>query len=213
MGYELSRKRVERIMRKNEIRARRRRKYRVTTDSNHDFNVAKNKLRRNFSTEKKNAVWTGDITFIWTQQGWLYLAVILDLYSRRVVGWAMDEGIDRSLTLAALRMAFQRRKPQPGLIHHTDRGKQYACGEYQDLLSEYGSIPSMSRKGDCWDNAVTESFFSTLKKEFVGFEKFSTREEAKSAIFEWIEVFYNRQRRHSTNGYLSPASFEDAMSA
>jgi putative transposase len=213
MGYPVSRKRVERLMRKHGIRARRKRRYRVTTDSQHDFYVAENRLKRDFTAQAKDQVWVGDITFIWTQAGWLYLAVVLDLFSRQVVGWAMSDAIDTQLTLSALQMAISRRKPRPGLIYHSDRGKQYACELYREKMEEHGILASMSRKGDCWDNAVAESFFHTLKTEYVDFEKFETREQARNGIFEWIEVFYNRQRLHSTNGYLSPVGFEAAKCA
>lgn len=213
MGYPISRNRVERLMRKNGIRAKRKRRYRVTTNSNHDFYVAENRLKRNFTTEAKDRVWAGDITFIWTQQGWLYLAVVLDLFSRQVVGWAMSDAIDTQLTLNALEMALKRRRPSPGLIYHSDRGVQYACEQYRERMEENGILASMSRKGDCWDNAVVESFFHTLKTEYVEFEKFDSREDATHGIFEWIEVFYNRERLHSTNGYLSPVGFEAAKCA
>jgi transposase InsO family protein len=149
-----------------------------------------------------------DITYIWTSEGWLYLAGIVDLYSRQVVGWAMSHRVDGQLTLSALRQAIARRHPDRGLLHHSDQGKQYAAGDYRDLLTDHGMVASMSRTGDCWDNAVMESFFGTLKTEMVYFEKFSSREEAATKIFEYIEVFYNRQRRHSTLGQLSPVEFE-----
>jgi putative transposase len=213
MGYTISRKRVERLMRKHQIRARRKRRYRVTTDSQHGFHVAPNRLRRNFTASAANKVWAGDITFVWTQEGWLYLAVMMDLFSRRIVGWSMSDTLDRNLTLEALEMAHKRRRPHKGLIHHTDRGRQYACEEYKERLDEYGMLASMSRTRDCWDNAVVESFFHSIKTEFIELEKFNTRQQAKSAIFEWIEVFYNRERLHSTNDYLSPVDFEAAKCA
>jgi putative transposase len=213
MGYPIGRKRVERLMRKHGIRARRKRRYRVTTDSQHGFYVAENHVRRNFNADAKNRLWAGDITFIWTQEGWLYLAVLLDLFSRQVVGWAMSDSIDMKLTLGALDMALQRRRPEAGLVHHTDRGRQYACESYRERLEENGIKASMSRKGDCWDNAVVESFFHSLKTEYVDFEKFQTRDEARNGLFEWIEAFYNRQRLHSANDYLSPADYEAAMCA
>jgi len=156
-------------------------------------------------------VWAGDISYVWTAEGWLYLAVVLDLYSRAVIGWAMSERLTTELATQALTMALWRRKPTGALLHHSDRGIQYAAGDYQRLLAEHGIACSMSRKGNCWDNAVVESFFHTLKVELVHHRGYLTRDEARQDIFEWIEVFYNRQRRHSTLGYRSPAEFE-AMS-
>ena len=153
-------------------------------------------------------VWAGDITYIWTGEGWLYLAVILDLFSRQVVGWSMSERMTKELALNALTMAIRKRKPAKGLIHHTDRGSQYACGVYRKLLNSIGAICSMSRKGNCWDNAVSESFFHSLKTEMIFFEEFKTRAEARSKVFEWIEVFYNRQRIHSSIGNKTPEQFE-----
>ena len=157
---------------------------------------------------RPNAVWVSDITYIWTAEGWLYLAGVMDLYSRRIVGWAMSPRIDGALTLAALRQALTQRQPSAGLVHHSDRGKQYAASDYQKLLRDHGTVCSMSRKGDCWDNAPMESFFGTLKQELVYQEQFATRDEAKAKVFEYIEVFYNRQRRHSSAGSHSPVEFE-----
>ena len=205
-GYRIGRKRVARLMRENDIRAKR--KFKVTTDSRHDHPVAPNRLDRQFTVEAPNTVWLADLSYIWTREGWLYLAVVLDLFSRQVVGWAMDEQMPQELTLAALDMALQRRRPLPGLMHHSDRGSQYAAGAYQKRLAEHGIVCSMSRKGNCWDNAPMESFFHTLKTELVHHRDYLTRDEARRDIFEYIEVFYNRQRRHSTLGYLSPAQFE-----
>jgi putative transposase len=190
------------------LNARRRKKYRVTTDSKHSFPVAENLLAREFSSAGPNQVWASDITYIWTQEGWLYLAAVIDLHSRMVVGWSMNERLDRSLVLDALSMAVGRRKPKPGLIHHSDRGSQYASSDYQKALVTQGMLCSMSRKGDCWDNAVAESFFSSLKTERVHHRLYRSRTEARRDIFEYIEVFYNRVRLHSTLGYLSPADFE-----
>lgn len=207
-GYVCNEKRVARMMRAHGIRAKTVRKYKVTTDSKHNLPVAPNLLNRQFTVAQPNAVWVSDITYIWTSEGWLYLAGVVDLYSRQVVGWAMSRRIDGQLTLSALRQAIARRHPGRGLLHHSDQGKQYAAGDYSDLLNDHGMIASMSRRGDCWDNAVMESFFGTLKTEMVYFEEFSSREEAKTKIFEYIEVFYNRQRRHSTLGQLSPVEFE-----
>jgi len=208
LGFKCSKRRVERLMNKNGIRAKTRRKFRVTTDSKHSHPVAPNLLERNFSPDRPNATWAGDITYVWTKEGWLFLAVIIDLFSRQVVGWSMDERITRGLTLNALKMALNRRKPEAGLLHHSDRGSQYACADYQRLLRAHKIICSMSRKGNCWDNAPVESFFHSLKTEMIYWEQFETREEARRKIFEWIEIFYNRQRRHSTLKNLSPVNFE-----
>ncbi len=207
-GESCSRNRVARLMRKCGIKAKRRRKYRVTTDSRHSFPVAENLLDREFFSVGPNQVWTSDITYIWTLEGWLYLAAVIDLHSRMVVGWSMSERLDRSLALDALSMAAGRRNPEPGLIHHSDRGIQYASNDYQTALTEREMRCSMSRKADCWDNAVAESFFSTLKTERVHRRLYRSRAEARRDIFEYIEVFYNRVRLHSTLGYLSPAQFE-----
>jgi transposase InsO family protein len=157
-------------------------------------------------------VWVSDITYIWTDEGWLFLATVIDLFSRKVVGWSMSESLKSQIAIDALEMAIAARGPAPGLIHHSDRGVQYACGDYQRVITRAGMRPSMSRKGDCWDNSVAESFFSTLKKELVWRMKFETREHARREIFEFVEVFYNRQRMHSYLGYLSPVEFEAAVS-
>ena len=208
LGYVCSENRVACLMRIGGIRAVGKRKYRVTTQSKHAYPVAENLLDRNFTVDRPNVVWLSDITYIWTSEGWLYLAGIMDLYSRMVVGWSMGPRIDAELTLSALRQAIDRREVHPELMHHSDRGSQYAATEYQKLLTETRMIGSMSRKGDCWDNAPMESFFATLKTELVYRMKFKTREEAKRKIFEFIEVFYNRQRRHSSLGDQSPLNFE-----
>ena len=207
-GCRTSRKRVARLMRERGLAARRRRRFRVTTDSKHAFPVAPNVLAREFEQPAPDVAWVTDITYIPTGDGWLYLAVILDLCSRFAVGWAMSENITRELTLDALNMALARRHPPRGLLHHSDRGSQYASGDYQKVLKAQGIACSMSRRGDCWDNAVAESFFATLKVELVYATKWDTRAEARAALFEYIEVFYNGQRRHSTLGYLSPRAFE-----
>lgn len=207
-GIACGHHRVARLMRQNGIKAKTVRKFRVTTDSTHTLPVTENLLARQFTVSRPNAVWVADITYIWTLEGWVYLAVVLDLYARRIVGWAMSPRIDGMLTLAALRQALTQRQPSAGLLHHSDRGRQYAAGGYQTLLREHGIVCSMSRKGDCWDNAPMESFFGTLKQELVYQERFATRDEAKAKIFEYIEVFYNRQRRHSAAGSHSPVEFE-----
>lgn len=200
--------RIARLMRENNIQAKRKRKFRATTDSNHHFPVSENVLDRKFDIETPDKAWTADITYIPTKEGWLYLAAVMDLYSRRVVGWAMDSRISRHLVERALSMACLNRSPQPGLLHHSDRGSQYASGDYQKLLTAHGIVCSMSRKGNCWDNAAMESFFATLKTELVYHRSYETRAEAQSDIFEYIEVFYNRQRLHSALGYRSPVAFE-----
>ncbi len=207
-GHRIGEHRVARLMRQDGIRAKTVTKWRATTQSQHRFPVAANTLERAFTVEAPNRVWAGDITYVWTLEGWLYLAVLLDLYSRRVVGWAMSQRITVELTEQALTMALAKRAPTAGLLHHSDRGSQYAAMSYQRVLDAYGLIPSMSRKGNCWDNACVESFFGTLKRELVYQRRYVTREEARQDIFEYIEVFYNRQRRHSTLGYHSPAEYE-----
>ena len=207
-GHTVGRHRVARLMRQDGLRGRRRRRFRTTTQSNHAHPVAPNQLERQFAAAAPDRVWVTDITYVWTLEGWLYLCVILDLYSRRVVGWAMDKRIDQALTLRALRMALAARAPAAGLVHHSDRGSQYAAKAYRRLLKANQVACSMSRKGDCWDNAVAESFFATLKVELVHERTFYTREQARREIFEYIEGFYNRVRRHSHLGYLSPAAYE-----
>jgi len=211
-GHEVGRHKVARLMRLNGIRAKRKRAFCRTTDSDHGFKPAANVLERQFRPNKPNAVWASDITYIPTGEGWLYLAVVLDLYSRRVIGWGMGPRLDRQLALSALKMAAAAR-PTAGVLHHSDRGVQYASGDYQAALTEAGMTCSMSRRGDCWDNAVVESFFSSLKTELIGDEMYATREIAKAAIFEWIEVFYNRRRRHSSLGYVAPAEYEEMYAA
>ncbi len=207
-GVRCSENRVTRLMRLGGIRAKTKRKFKATTDSRHGHPVAPNLLDRQFTVDRPNRVWVSDITYIWTAEGWLYLAGVLDLYSRMVVGWSMNNRVTGELTRDALLQAIGRRHVLPGLLHHSDRGSQYAAGEYQGLLVQHGMICSMSRKGDCYDNAVMESFFATLKTELVLWEQFATREQAKAKIFDYIEVFYNRQRRHSSLGYYSPVEFE-----
>lgn len=207
-GVVCSRGRVARLMREAGIRARQKRKFVLTTDSNHDLPVAQNLLNRQFDVATLNTVWTADITYVPTEEGWLYLSVVMDLCSKGIAGWSMDERMKSDLVASALRMAYERRNPGAGLLHHSDRGSQYACQDYQELLKAYGMQGSMSRKGDCWDNAPMESFFHTLKTELTHHEKYRSREEARRDIFEYIEVFYNRQRLHSSLGYKSPAEFE-----
>jgi transposase InsO family protein len=210
-GQQHGAKRIARIMQEEGLRAKALRQFRVTTDSNHTHPVAPNVLDRQFAVEAGAAldrVWVGDITYLATREGWLYLAIVLDLASRRVIGWAMRHTLEGALTRDALRMALTGRQPGPGTLHHSDRGSQYAAGDYQALLTAHAMTCSMSRVGDCWDNAVAESFFATLKRELADGADWSTREEARTAVFEYIEVWYNQRRRHSSLGYLSPAAFE-----
>jgi putative transposase len=212
-GVRVSRKRIERIMREHGICGQPLKRYKGTTDSKHDLPVAENLLDQQFEVEAPNTRWSGDITYIWTGQGWLYLAVILDLFSRRVVGWSMRERLERSLVLEALGAALSQRRSLAqgglkGLICHSDRGSQYASGDYQMVLEENGITASMSRKGNCYDNAPVESFFASIKRELIYRRRFATREEARIAVFSWIEGWYNRKRRHSALGYLSPEEFE-----
>lgn len=210
-GVKRNRKTVARIMRQNGIRAKTAKKFKPrTTESNHAHPVAPNVLGRKFAASAPDQVWLCDITYIPTGEGFLYLAGVLDLFSRKIVGWSMQEHLRAELVLQALAMANSQRSPGRGLIHHSDRGVQYCCGEYRAELEEWGMIASMSRTGDCYDNAPAESFWATLKKELMSDRSFATREEARAAVFEYIEVFYNRQRIHSAIGYVSPEQFEAA---
>lgn len=204
-GTRCGRKRIERLMREDGLAARPRRAWRSTTGSSHAEPCAPNLLGRVFRAAEPDTVWLSDLTYVPTREGWLYLAVVLDLASRAVVGWAMQGTLEASLTLDALTMALERRHPAAGLIHHSDRGVQYACGAYQALLAKHQMHASMSRKGDCWDNAVAESFFATLEWELIERSDWHTHREARSALFEYLEVWYNRQRRHSSLGYQTPA--------
>ncbi len=208
MGIVISERRVGRLMREAGLRAVGTFKFRATTNSKHSRPVAPNLLARNFTTASLNEAWVSDITYIPTSQGWLYLCVILDLASRRIVGWSMRETMHAEMVTSALSSAFKVRKPRSGLIFHSDRGVQYASREVVSLLAAYKAKQSMSRKGDCWDNAVSESVFATIKKELVYRCKFADREAARREIFEYMEVFYNRDRDHSALGYLTPDEFE-----
>jgi putative transposase len=207
-GVAVSRKRVARLMTHLGLEGPRKRRFKATTDSKHNLPVAENILDRKFQVDAPDVAWVTDITYVWTNEGWLYLAAILDLFSRRVVGFAMSERIDRALALQALRAAAGRRVPDGGLTHHSDRGSQYASADYQRALGDLRFVCSMSRKGNCWDNAVAESFFATLKTELIYRRRFATRAQAREAIFDFIETFYNPKRRHSTLGYVSPMEFE-----
>jgi len=210
-GYRCGHNRVSRIMRENGLIARQKRKFTVTTDSKHDFPVSSNLLNRQFEVKKRNKVWVSDITYISTLTGWLYLCVVIDLFSRKIVGWSMGSRITAELTKGALLMAVMQRKPAKGLIFHSDRGSQYASQEFRKVLKQNKMIQSMSRKGNCWDNACAESFFSTLKMEEVFHQTYKTQDEARNSIFEYIAVYYNRQRRHSTIGYMCPDEYELKM--
>ena len=207
-GRRVGRKRVERLMRREGIVARKKRRFRKTTDSNHPHPIAPNVLERNFDVELPNTAWVTDVTYVWTHEGWLYLAAILDLFSRRVVGWAASANNDRTLAISALDRATSARTPAAGMVHHSDRGSVYASGDYGDALAKLGAVKSMSRKGDCWDNAVAESFFATIKGEMIDHEDYPTRGAAIVAIADYIDGFYNPCRRHSAIGYVSPIEFE-----
>jgi len=210
-GETVCKNTVARLMRHSQIRSVRARRFvPCTTDSKHDHPVAGNVLNRDFTATAPNRKWVCDITYIPTAEGWLYLAATLDLFSRRVVGWSMADHYREELVGAALTMALTRRQPKRGLLHHSDRGSQYACEDYQKRLNKHSMVCSMSRTGNCYDNAAMESFFSTLKTELIYRQTFATRKEARKAVFEFIEVFYNRVRRHSSLGFLSPEAFEAA---
>lgn len=211
MGHSCSRGRVERLMKKNGIRPKIKRSFRKTTNSKHHERISPNLIERNFTAAKPNEVWVSDVTYLWTHEGWLYLAITLDLYSRRVVGWSMSDRLTSELALNCLNIALSTRKVSAGLIHHSDRGKEYASYRFRERLAEKGIQQSMSREADCWDNAVAESFFHSLKNEST--ETFRNRTEARQNIFDWIEVFYNRQRLHSTIGYQAPAVYEQNNAA
>jgi len=206
-GHQIGRYKVRRIMRQLGLKTKAAKRYRVTTDSRHSFPVAPNVLNRQFEVEKPNQVWTADISYVWTFQGWLYLAVVMDLFSRQIVGWAIDKRMKKQLTLDALAMAYWRRKPDAGLVHHSDRGSQYACNAYRRRLADYGIVASMSRKGNCWDNAPMERFFRSLKSERLSDYRFATRQAARIEIIDYI-CYYNAIRLHSAIGYQSPMAYE-----
>jgi putative transposase len=207
-GVHCARKRVARLMREQQLSARKKRRKVRTTNSNHQFPVAPNLLEQDFTASAPNTKWLTDFTFIETREGWLYLAGVLDAYSRKIVGWSMSDHHDAELVKEALRMALLQRQPGAGLVHHSDRGSEYASTSYQLLLREQSIQVSMSKKGDCYDNAMIESFWATVKEEGIGEKIFFTRNEAKTVIFEYIEVYYNRKRRHSSLGYVSPVQYE-----
>jgi putative transposase len=200
-------------MRKAGIRSRTKRKFKATTNSKHNLPVAPNLLNQNFTVEARDRAWVGDITYIPTDEGWLYLAVLLDLYNREVVGWSASSRMTRQLAIDALQMALGKRDPEKGLLHHTDRGSQYASAEYQNILKEHDMLCSMSRKGNCYDNAVAESFFGRLKSEWVNHQRYLSRLQAIESIFYYIEIFYNRKRRHSSIDYVTPQEYETILLA
>jgi transposase InsO family protein len=209
LGFSVGRFQAQGLMREAGVWVRYRRRYRVTTDSSHRQPVFENRLKRDFSAKGPDQAYVGDITYVWTQEGWLYLAVVIDLYSRKVVGWSMNKRMTSTLVCDALRMALWSRRPAQGqLIHHSDRGVQYASRAFRQLLDTHGIAGSMSRKGDCWDNAVVESFFGTLKSERIHWRSYQTREEARADIAQYITMFYNSHRLHSYLGYQSPNEFE-----
>ena len=208
LGLNVGHRRVGRLMRENGIRVERSKKYKVTTDSNHAFNIAPNLLNRDFHADQPNRKWAGDISYVWTREGWLYLAVILDLHSRRVIGWAVSNRMKRDLAIRALKMAIALRQPPKGCIHHTDRGSQYCSHDYQKILRQHGFKVSMSGKGNCYDNYAVETFFKTIKAELIWRRSWQTRRDAELAIFQYINGFYNPRRRHSALGWKSPVAFE-----
>jgi len=208
-GVGCGRDRARTLMRLAGVRVKQRKKFRVTTDSNHNLPVAPNFLDRQFNVSEPNRVWVSDITYIWTVTGWLYLATVMDLFSRRIVGWSMDTSMPRQLVMGVLLMAIWRRKLGKGLIHHSDRGSQYCSDDFQKLLKQHGMLCSMSRKGNCWDNAVMEQFFHSLKSEQICFTRYQTPEAARKDIVDYIEMFYNSRRAHSHLGYLSPNEYEN----
>jgi putative transposase len=209
INIDCCRETVRRIMRQIGLFSRVKRKFAVTTDSNHNMAIADNLLARDFKADAVNTKWAADITYVPTEGGWLYFAAVMDLYSRRIVGWSLSEQIDAKLATDALQMAISQRRPQAGLVHHSDRGVQYACDDFQDLLKDNGIVCSMSRKGNCWDNACMESFFGSFKTEWMAGKKYVSFEEAKKDIFKYVEMFYNHKRRHASLGYLSPAEYEE----
>lgn len=207
-GLKINKKKISRLMRLNNIKAKTKRKFKITTVQNTKAKASENILRGKFNSGKENRVWTSDITYLWTKKGWLYLAVVMDVYSRKIVGWSLGSSLSAELVINALRMAILHRNPEQGIILHSDRGSQYTSISVRELLKNYKITQSMSSTGNCYDNAITESFFHTLKTELIYWEKYQTREEAKISIFEYIEIFYNRQRLHSSLNYLSPVEFE-----
>ncbi len=210
-GFTVGRERVRQLMKAMDLAVKQKRKYQITTDSGHDYPVAENVLNRAFSPDAPNQVWGTDITYLWTQEGWVYLAVVIDLYSRRVVGWAMDRRMKQALVIRALMMAINLRQPPSGLLHHSDRGSQYASHAYRKLLKQNGMIASMSRKGNCWDNAPVERFFVSLKREWTDRQLYRTRNEAIADVREYIGAYYNSKRLHSTLDCMTPMDYESIL--
>ena len=211
-GFEIGRERTRRLMRNLSLKVKQKRKFKLTTDSKHQYPIAENILNRDFSPLKPNQSWGADITYLWTQEGWVYLAIVIDLYSRRVVGWSMDRHMEQSLVIRALIMAINLRKPPEGLIHHSDRGSQYCSKAYQALLAQHQMTASMSRKGNCWDNSPIERFFSSLKREWIADRQYQTRQQAISDVREYVAMYYNSKRLHSTLGYTTPMAYEKNLS-
>ncbi|AYM14729.1 hypothetical protein At1D1108_51030 (plasmid) [Agrobacterium tumefaciens] len=207
-GFAIGRRRTARLMQENGLRARQKRRFKRTTDSQHAFPVAPNIIDQDFAATGPNQKWGSDISYVWTREGWLYLAVVIDMFSRRVIGWEISDRLHRELAINALRKAITMRRPKPGLIHHSDRGSQYCAMDYQTMLRRNGILISMSGKGNCYDNAMVETFFKTLKSELIWRTVYQTRKQAKIAIARYIDGFYNPKRRHSALDYLSPAQFE-----
>jgi transposase InsO family protein len=207
-GISCGRNRIAKLMRSSTLIARKKRKYKKPVTERHDRSFAANLLDRKFNYTKPNCAWVSDVSYFWTKSGWLHLAIVMDLFSRRIIGWSMSPHVDKGLTLDAFTMAILNRNPRHRLIHHCDQGAEYTNHEYQDILKNNNIVSSMSRSGDCYDNAVAESFFKTIKTELAKKQRFNTIEEARAAIFEYIEIFYNRKRLHSTLGYVSPAEYE-----
>ena len=207
-GFEVNKNRVARRMQTFGLRSIVRRKFKVTTDSKHAYPIAENLLNRDFSADRPNTVWVSDITYISTQSGWLYLTVILDLFSRMVIGWALSSSLSHEMVITALKRAIRSRLPGKGVVFHSDRGVQYACKAFREELANHGFVQSMSRKGDCWDNAVAEAFFSIIKSELIHHTHFKDSQDTLAAVFEYIEVYYNRKRKHSTLSYQTPEQFE-----
>jgi transposase InsO family protein len=208
-GTPCGRHKAATIMKLADVAAKQKKKFKVTTDSKHNLPVAPNLLNREFTVNEPDRVYVSDITYLWTQEGWLYLAVVIDLFSRQVEGWSLNQRMERTLVMDALRMAVWRRQPSLGLLFHSDRGSQYCSSDFQTMLTTYGMISSMSRKGNCWDNSVAESFFGSLKTERVFFSNYKTRKDARQDVIDYIEMFYNSRRRHSYLGYVSPREFEE----
>jgi len=207
-GIQCGKNRVARIMREAGLRSRTKKKFKATTNSSHNLPIAPNLLNQDFTADTPDSAWVGDITYIPTDEGWLYLAVLVDLFNREVVGWSASSRMTRQLAIDALQMALGHRNPEKGLLHHTDRGRQYASNDYQKILKEHGFICSMSRKGNCYDNAVAESFFGRLKSEWVNHQRYLSRSEATRSLFYYIEIFYNRKRRHSSINYVTAQEYE-----